>query len=178
MLAACNALSGADDLSTDDCPGCGGVTRAPQRSETELTEPVEPRGPSPAKVDGGASSTLPPDIDAAPPETTPVDPAGAVKCGAATCSGAKPACCFSGGAATCIGAGESCLGARLACDQRADCGAGEVCCLDTSGAEARCRARAVCASGPTIELCAADPECPFGSACRAHIEPLGFLGCN
>jgi hypothetical protein len=177
---ACNAVTGAQDLTTDDCPGCSGVTRQPRRSDTDPTEPAV------SLVDGGPQSPSSASPDARAPEASPADagaspsasPLGSVQCGASQCAVSSAACCFAGGGSSCIAAQAACAGARARCDQPGDCQGGDVCCLETYRAEASCTPRSACAAVPSIELCATDADCANGRSCRAKIEPLGYLGCT
>lgn len=132
------------------------------------TGAVEPDGGSgvpPKEKDAGA-----PDADAGPrPHGTP----HSVACGAAACDVATShfpvqACCVGPiqQISLCLpltpqGCGR--VGSLLTCDDAADCGAGQSCCLDVTGNGFAGFCGAVC---PLQQLCRDNAECRNGLSCK------------
>lgn len=115
----------------------------------------------------GPSTTTKSGNDASPTSAT------SVQCDGKTCAGATPFCCASSSTGTCVDATTtSCAGGRflLRCDEQADCGAGEVCCMiadsDGSHFESKCTAKSACAGDPVQRgrVCKTPADCD-GIAC-------------
>jgi hypothetical protein len=123
-------------------------------------------------LQGGTKTTTPSSKDAG---GTPVDDAGgpqskAIRCGTAECTG-DLICCYLGSrscspAATC----EANQGIPMSCTEKSNCGAGEVCCLDSSALTASCKKSEACAITDGYEtLCIPDraDDCFPGQTCQS-----------
>ena len=116
--------------------------------------------------------------DAAPPSP------GQVTCGVITCNAASETCCasFSGSAVgvSCVPTGQPCLGLNVACDEKADCADGQVCCAKMGGGgggggggfgglKATCEAKASCTGQGAVTLCRKNEDCPADApACCSY----------
>ncbi len=148
-------------------------------------------GASDASADGSfdAGETRDAADAAQPPKLSPSPPdPGKVICGASTCDTPAQLCCFSsvapGGAANhCEVTRAACAAPSVACDETADCAAGEICCTGVavlprdagvSGFEATScvpkDAPGSCKPVPgvgnsSVQACKTDAECLNGQKC-------------
>ena len=179
----CNVLAGSADLAIA-CEA-EGERGAPRRSTSSpSTEPLDggrarpaPDGAAPALDAGDERGT-----DAGRDDVDEQD-GGAperVRCGDVGCGGEEAECCVRSGAMTCIGAQASCsYGVRMRCDEAADCGAGQVCCLDGvyRRNEAVCTARSDCWGSGAMVLCSTSGDCLSGQTCLPFVQPPGYARC-
>jgi hypothetical protein len=118
-----------------------------------------------------------------------------VTCGTAECDSTTQVCCASptqdGGAPDgglgykCQAAGDTCAGATVTCDEKADCSGSNVCCTNISGTAVSSECKAKC-GGSEVQYCKTASECGDGGACTAYSCPLGRtlyacqkpVGCN
>jgi hypothetical protein len=151
-----------------------------------------------ATPDGGASSsggssgsTGDGGVDAAAQNTNKVT------CGTVECDSTTQVCCASpdvdGGSPDagslgykCQAAGDQCAGAKVTCDEKADCPGGtNVCCTNISGTAIASECKMTC-GGNEVQLCKTAAECGDGGACTQYSCPLGRkvyacakpVGCN
>jgi hypothetical protein len=126
-------------------------------------------------MNGQWGCTLMDCIDAGPPPSS--DP-GQITCAGAPCSVPAHYCCddatADGGTEKCVPASTSaCGGLRRACDEAADCGGGQVCCIPPNGAQfvaynAQCAV--TCKNDPlSYQLCKTDQECENGLTCVTQV---------
>jgi len=94
-------------------------------------------------------------------------------------------CCRGFNDAGCVDQGESCQGARVTCDEAADCDQGERCCLSFGGGGGGLRARCDNNCQSQFRVCKTDTECGDAGACTEKtcgtikIRTCGTLvGCN
>ena len=157
--AGCAMLTGASDLTIAAAGGTAGSSEA---------STAEGGSPSADPEAGFVSS----DPDAAGTSDAGVDaPPTIVRCNDADCSGK---CCVGESTGICASAEAACppFHIELACDERADCPSGLVCCLtiQPSGAYARCSAS--CPIGANATMCRNEGECAGPLGC----EPLTEFG--
>lgn len=152
--------------------GCGsdevapitGADASPAAIPT-ATSPSEPDpqggpddGAAPASADGGLDGSRDAALvgvdGGAPPSP------GAIACGSGSCNAATQTCCRTlDGGASCTATGQ-CSGASVACDEKADCQGGAICCAGLGGrGAARCDAK--CGRFDT-QLCRTNAECGDG----------------
>jgi len=126
-------------------------------------------------MNGQWGCTLMDCIDAGPPPSS--DP-GQITCAGAPCSVPAHYCCddatADGGTEKCVPASTSaCGGLRRACDEAADCGGGQVCCIPPNAApfvayNAQCAV--TCKNDPlSYQLCKTDQECENGLTCVTQV---------
>jgi len=133
-------------------------------------------------TDGGASSSSGSTsgdggFDAAAPNTNKVS------CGTTECDSTSQVCCASpdpdagapdGGLGyKCQASGDTCAGAKVACDEKADCPGGtNVCCTNVSGAAIASECKATC-GGSDVQMCKTNTECGDAGTCKLYTCPLG-----
>ena len=92
-----------------------------------------------------------------------------IACRGSTCAAGASYCCVAWGGAECEPAADiPFCEATLRCDDRSDCGAGQVCCLEAFiGRESSCRSS--CGDGKI--LCApGSSDCPGGQSCTGTFD--------
>ena len=161
-LTACTMVSGADDLAVCQGKGCGPSSADPVE-EQDTTLPKAP-GKTPKKR-GGPAEEAGPDASSSGGSSDAGGSGVQVACGDTTCGGEKPVCCVSD-QKTCLAANDACLGVRVVCGGAAECGAGEICCLDPSAQKAACAPVAACVGQSKVIFCRADADCPPSATCR------------
>ena len=72
----------------------------------------------------------------------------------------------------CQDAGDTCTGAAIACDEKADCTGQDVCCTSVSGASIASSCEASCGA-QDVQLCKTTAECGDAGTCTAYACPLG-----
>ena len=110
---------------------------------------------------------------------------GKVDCGMMTCMAGTEVCCVSGGGFMsdagpmykCQSSMMMCQGARIGCDEAADCQMGSVCCGGLSGQSfgSRCTmmGMTMCGQG-SVQLCKTNQECGNNGTCTVYNCP--FIG--
>ncbi len=119
-----------------------------------------------AMVDAGASPCE--QISAAP--STPAQ----IGCGDTSCASGESAVCCLGEPSGAADHGQCvsrvCSGARIECDEAADCSAGMQCCFQFTywanrrGTSSTCQT--TCSLGAYTQLCRTSDECPAGKTCQ------------
>jgi hypothetical protein len=105
-----------------------------------------------------------------------------VACGGAFCNPATEGCCDPSGTPTCSSAA-SCGSIFLACDDDADCPAGNVCCaiennIKTKVRSSSCVAAGTCNASTDVVMCDPNnPMCPSGT-CKAFGLLPGYYACQ
>jgi hypothetical protein len=173
---------------------CGGAAdeelSAPPTTSTSATEPP---GKSITTPPSSAPDERPLPEATTPPSSSPPPPPGpkpaTVRCGSSSCSVGAQVCCATWTAQTaeiqCEKQG-SCFGRlSIACDDTADCAAGEMCCAyfeEHSGfTSASCKSK--CGSSlpgvRSARFCdpAAPGECGPGAACKPSTDLSGYFVC-
>lgn len=156
-------------------PGDTGGPRDTSVSDTGASPPVDTGA---APVDSGIACDRPSGGD-------PCDP-GQVQCNGAPCNVSTHFCCADDTkSSSCVASGSTCGANALHCDEKADCPAGQVCCLiakSFSNADARCQTS--CSGGLfAIQLCKTNAECLGGAKCvvqtcsGAKMEACGSIPC-
>lgn len=150
----CGAAEGGDDVGAETGDESSVGDGAAAADAGDAGDATDARAPSDARSDAHDASA-----DAY------VDPG--IPCGSAYCKPGSQVCCWTAGACT---AAFSCSTAyAIACDDRAECAAGEVCCAEWSGSlvlQARCATS--CPTGFHEECNPKEPSaCPNGAKCVA-----------
>jgi len=156
------------------------VTHLDASREEDASEPFVDAGARDASADSDATA---PEADGEvalcpPAERPPSDP-GTIACGASVCTGGDV--CFihppPDERDECAPSSEMPAGTiARECDEGADCGAGQVCCLlfhyvgSSTIVEATCDS--ACSYGPPTQLCKTDAECASG-ACAGYVVAGG-----
>jgi hypothetical protein len=148
-------------------------------------------GGSSGSTSGGTDGGSDGGVDAAAPNTNKVT------CGTTECDSTTQVCCAApdvdGGSPDagtlgykCQAAGDQCTGAKVTCDEKADCPGGtNVCCTNVSGTAIASECKMTC-GGSEVQLCKTAAECGDGGACTQYSCPLGRklyacekpVGCN
>ena len=161
--AGCSMISGLDDLGV----AAGGGGPPVDGGDAARSEGVD----ASSAPDAAPGSDAAPDADASSSDAGPDAHVVTVRCNDTECAGR---CCISqAGPATCVPLGDTCPAQTIAftCDEKADCPAGQSCCLLFAGASPYSACANSCqAAGET--LCAGDQECAALDDCI----PLGDLG--
>lgn len=145
------------------------ATQAPDAKTTTISTP----GAGASGSGGAANAPSSNAADASTPIEAGPRPVASIKCGTATCSGATQFCCGTngwGGFCKDLGQESQCTGDSgdaLHCDDNADCGTGEVCCL---GAARTATCGTSCSGGKV--LCRGNAGCPTGQSCTGVIDHL------
>jgi hypothetical protein len=95
------------------------------------------------------------------------------------CTTPAQVCCATGiGDGGCQPAASDCNGAKLACDEKADCTGGDVCCgkVGIGGAGSiNTECKATCGGGlGALQLCKTNAECGAAGTCYANLCPTGL----
>src|SRR5688572_5173947 len=95
LVFACNALTGADELSSNECPGCPGVGPQPTSTSMDQTLPATPPRLPPVTTTSvdGSSPLLDATADTGALDAGKAAGVGSVRCGTTACSGTSPVCC-------------------------------------------------------------------------------------
>lgn len=166
------------------CGGDSGATAASTGDDAEI--PVGDTTGEVASDETGDSSmggeTTPTDSSGTDTSTPPSDTATgdtatmmttAMTCGTMTCNSATQECCVTAGIGACVAKGGTCLGARYACTEKANCPSGQVCCLPgTTSGTATCTMTC-----PTTELCSTSADCS-GSKKNCVAYSAGIKACS
>lgn len=194
------ALAGAivgcgDDDATGATTGDGGASSSGATSSSGTTTSSSGGSSGTTSSSGGSSSGSTSGgtdggLDAAAPN------ANKVSCGTTECDSTTQICCASpdtdGGAPDgglgykCQASGDTCSGAKVACDEKADCPGGtNVCCTNISGSAIASECKMTC-GGSEVQLCKTTAECGDAGPCAQYSCPLGRkvfactkpVGCN
>ena len=129
--------------------------------------------------DGGAGSDAPPGSDAGDSGAREAggdasDAGFSLRCGPGNlCEGDTPICCYASNTNMFSCAHQECgCATQLACRQRSDCGASEVCCASMTMSSA-CGATA---AGHTVSACSASTDCKPPTS-RVLCDPAGANPC-
>jgi hypothetical protein len=105
--------------------------------------------------------------------TPPTSNPDQITCGSVECPADAQACCATpapqdGGVSyTCQAEADTCAGAKVACDEKADCSGDDVCCISVSGGPLSSDCKASC-SAQDVQLCKTDAECGASGSCKEY----------
>jgi hypothetical protein len=111
----------------------------------------------------------------AAPEGGPVSTPNKVQCGASSCTTPADYCCQTTNDAGCQPAASNCnAGAKLACDEKADCPGTEICCASAGGgAGISTQCKNDCGGG-NVQVCKTNAECKTDAGtCYVNNCPFG-----
>lgn len=103
---------------------------------------------------------------------------GKVDCGMMTCMAGTEVCCISGGGFmsdagpkyTCQAPMAQCQGARIGCDESADCMMGSLCCAGLTGV--RCSMMGQGCGMGSVQVCKTNQECGDAGTCTVWTCPV------
>lgn len=200
IVAACQGASDSDLFDKNAAAQLDGSSLQRDGESPGQTSSGSSSG-DPSSSSGGSTSSSSGTVDAAP-DAPPIDldPTGVFCSLAGYCSGLTPLCCAAKAGSGPLGAyvcKDACLPAEVSigCDDDADCGAGEVCCINHNTEPAdgvptvvQCKAAGACVGGEQggtqTKLCdLEEPDtCPAYKAdyaCHAHGKMAeGFGVCD
>jgi hypothetical protein len=187
LECGCGGDSGTGAGGGDDGGGIDGTSGTDGSGNGDGTTGNDGGNDGGTGDDGGPGNEGGPPICIRPDGGAPSNPSS-VECGGQPCSVPTNVCCdrfWVDGGVKCQPAAQQCQGPTLACDEKADCPTGQVCCLIVNGGNGgfATECRQTC---PGAELCRCDQDCPQNTPCNVltcpgnrHIEACGQVqGCQ